>query len=57
MPMYRVPITRRDTEIVEVVASNKEEAMNKALDGEGKFVELIDGDSEVYYPDIQEVKE
>lgn len=59
--LYRVPVTQRVTTIFHVEAESKEEAMNLALEDEDddyvRRMEEIDGDPEVYYPDITEVKE
>lgn len=61
MKKYRVPVRTQVIEIFEVMANSKEEAMNLALDDCDpdvcKSVDEIDGDPEVYYPDIYEVKE
>lgn len=58
---YRVPVVRRVTEILIVEANSKEEAMFLAEDDDDSdyvtHEETIDGDPEVYYPDITVVQE
>jgi hypothetical protein len=52
---FIVPVRTFTTEILRVKAESKEEAMDAALDDENcELIEVIDGDPEVYYPDIRE---
>lgn len=57
---FRVPVKIVVTEIFEVEADSKEEAMNLVLEDDDKdyckSIGLVYGDPEVYYPDIYEVK-
>jgi hypothetical protein len=61
MPKFRVPVKTVVTEIFIVEAENKEEAMDLAIENGDtdycKSIDLIDGDSEVYYPDIITVED
>lgn len=59
---FRVPVKTVTTEIFLVEAENAEKAMNLVLDdyvrgGYCESIEEINGDPEVYYPDIREEKE
>lgn len=58
MSKYRVPYKYVTTIIYEVEAIDKEHAMNLVYDDSNKCIEIenIEGDGEVYYPDIQEIK-
>ena len=55
--IYRVPAKQIITVIYEVKAKSKLQAMDLVLEESPrcKFIEEIDGDVEVYYPDITEV--
>jgi hypothetical protein len=54
-----VPRSFTQHEIVEIIANSKEEAMRLVQDDEEDFklVEIIDGDVEVNFHDITEIKE
>lgn len=58
---YRVPAKTVTTQIFIVEADSAEEAMNLVLDGDDedycRLINTIDGDTEVYYPDITEEKD
>ncbi len=60
MPKFRVPVKIVVTEFFIIEASNKEEAMDIALDEDNDNV-VRNGDSEsdpeVYYPDIEEIEQ
>ena len=58
MPKYKVPCVYTTTEIIIVEADNIEQAMNKAYDDFGEFecIKQIDGDVEISYHDIIEIK-
>lgn len=58
MPKFHVPCKYVQTEILLVEADSKEQAMNKAYEnfGDLECIEQIDGDVEIYYPDIIEIK-
>lgn len=59
MPRFRVPITTRTTEYYIVTAPSAEEAMkqaeNNTMGPDTVFDGEVDGEVEIYYPDIQEV--
>jgi hypothetical protein len=60
--LFRVPAKTVITNIYHVRAETAEQAMHLVHDGEWgneavKWVEDIEGDEEVYYPDITEIKE
>lgn len=58
MKTFIVPVKTISTELFEVKAGSAEEAMYLALEDCDedycKSIEIIDGDAEVYYPDIHE---
>jgi hypothetical protein len=63
MPRWRVPVKCVTTVVYEVEADSAEEAMDRAYrvvageedDADVELVDEIDGDDEIYYPDIDEV--
>lgn len=59
MPKYKVPCHYTNTEIIIVEADSKEDAMNKVYNDFGEFecIEEFEGDVEVHYHDITEIKE
>lgn len=55
---FRVVATYTVSEVYHVRTTSKEEAMNLVLDGEaGYAIDEIEGDLEVYYPDITEIND
>ncbi len=59
MPKFRVLAKTVEVEIYHVIAPTKEEAMFmvEEEDERAKLVNTVTGDTEIYYPDIEEIFE